>query len=376
MKKLLFIVLSATVLFSCNKGSNNGYTVSGTIDSVEDGEQVFIQLSNEIGEVTAIDSTSVKNGKFEFIGKTNELAFAYIQIGTLPWKIPFVLENEKITVTAYKDSLQASKTGGSYNNEELAKFNSTFERLQKKIGKFHQDNSETMHNARQSNDTAALNKFTKDYKALEDNLKNFLENYPSENPKSYISLILLSQMINNPSADFEKIKTNVTNLDSELKATKIGQKLEERINEISATSIGQIAPDFSAPNPEGKMVSLKESMGKVTLIDFWASWCGPCRVANPYLVYLHNEFHDKGLNIIGVSLDKEDQKEKWLGAIETDKLTWTQVSNLKFWQDPIAKQYSVQSIPATFLLDAEGKIVAKNLSGLELKAKIAELLGE
>ncbi len=376
MKKLLFVALSATLLFSCNKGSHDGYTINGTIDSVDDGEQVFIQLSNEMGEVTTVDSTKVQDGKFEFIGKTNELAFAYIQIGTLPWKIPFVLENEKITVTAYKDSLQASKTGGSYNNEELAKFNSTFERLQKKIGKFHQDNSLAMHKARESNDTAALNNFTKDYKALEDNLKNFLENYSSENPKSYISLILLSQMINNPSADFEKIKTNVTNLDSELKSTKLGKKLEERIQEISSTSIGQIAPDFSAPNPEGKMVSLKESMGKVTLIDFWASWCGPCRVANPYLVHLHNEFHEKGLNIIGVSLDKENQKEKWLEAIATDKLTWTQVSNLKFWQDPIAKQYSVQSIPATFLLDAEGKIVAKNLSGLELKAKIAELLGE
>jgi len=376
MKKLLFVALSATLLFSCNKRLTDGYTVSGSIDSIEDGEQVFIQLSNEIGEVIAIDTTLVQNGKFEFTGKANEIEFAYIQIGSLPWKIPFVLENEKITITAYKDSLQASKTGGSYNNEELAKFNSTFEGLQKKLGQFQQNNSRAMEQARQANDTVAINKFTKDYKNLEDNLRNFLENYPSENPKSYISLILLSQMINNPSTDFEKTKANVNILAPELKSTKIGKKLEERIQEISATSIGQIAPDFSAPNPEGKMVSLKESMGKVTLIDFWASWCGPCRVANPYLVHLHNEFHEKGLNIIGVSLDKEDAHNKWTDAIATDKLTWTQVSNLKFWQDPIAKQYSVQSIPATFLLDAEGKIVAKNLSGLELKAKIAELLGE
>ena len=124
------------------------------------------------------------------------------------------------------------------------------------------------------------------------------------------------------------------------------------------------------------MVSLKESLGKVTLIDFWASWCGPCRVENPHVVALYNEFHEKGLNIIGVSLDREDQKEKWINAITTDNLTWTQVSNLKFWQDPIAKQYSVQSIPATFLLDADGKIIAKNLRGAELRAKVAEVLGE
>ncbi len=376
MKKLLFVALSATLLFSCNKTLTDGYTVSGTIDSVEDGEQVFIQLSNEIGEVVNIDTTMVQSGKFEFTGKANETEFAYIQIGSLPWKIPFVLENEKITITAYKDSLQASKTGGSYNNEELAKFNSNFERLQKKLGQFQQDNSNAMEQARQTNDTVTVNRFTKEYKSLEDNLKKFLENYPSENPKSYISLILLSQMINSPSNDFEKTKANFNVLASELKTTKIGKKLEERIQEISAISIGQIAPDFSAPDPEGKMVSLKESMGKVTIIDFWASWCGPCRVANPYLAYLYKEFHEKGLNIIGVSLDKEDARDKWTQAIETDKLTWTQVSNLKFWNDPIVKQYNIQSIPATFLLDSEGKIVAKNLTGLELKAKIAELLGE
>ena len=134
------------------------------------------------------------------------------------------------------------------------------------------------------------------------------------------------------------------------------------------------ATDFSAPNPEGKTVSLKESLGKVTIIDFWASWCGPCRVENPNVVALYNEFHAKGLNIIGVSLDKD--AAKWKEAIAKDQLTWTHISNLKHWEDPIAKQYGVQSIPATFILDASGKIVAKDLRGAELKAKVAELLAK
>ena len=114
-------------------------------------------------------------------------------------------------------------------------------------------------------------------------------------------------------------------------------------------------------------------MGKVTIIDFWASWCGPCRAENPNVVAIYNELHSKGLNIIGVSLDED--ASKWKAAIAKDKLTWTQVSNLKGWEDPIATAYKVDQIPATFILDAKGNIVAKNLSGEELKAKVIEILG-
>lgn len=115
-------------------------------------------------------------------------------------------------------------------------------------------------------------------------------------------------------------------------------------------------------------------MGKVTIVDFWASWCGPCRIENPNVVAIYQEFHSKGLNIVGVSLDKD--AAKWKEAIAKDKLIWIQVSHLKFWDEPIAAQYEVQSIPATFILDASGKVVAKNLRGEELRAKIKELLSK
>jgi thiol-disulfide isomerase/thioredoxin len=119
---------------------------------------------------------------------------------------------------------------------------------------------------------------------------------------------------------------------------------------------------------------LKESLGKVTIVDFWASWCGPCRAENPNVVALYNELHSKGLNIIGVSLDKD--AKKWKEAIAKDKLSWAQVSHLKYWDEPIAVQYEVQSIPATFILDASGKVVAKDLRGDALRAKILELLSK
>ncbi|MFY0483062.1 TlpA family protein disulfide reductase [Flavobacterium sp. PLA-1-15] len=140
----------------------------------------------------------------------------------------------------------------------------------------------------------------------------------------------------------------------------------------TSTAIGSIAPDFSASNPEGKKVSLKESLGKLTIIDFWASWCGPCRQENPNVVALYNEFHAKGLNIIGVSLDTN--ATKWKDAIAKDKLTWTQISNLQGWEDPIAQQYKIEGIPATLLLDEKGMIIGKDIRGQQLKARVAAIL--
>ncbi|WP_321538677.1 peroxiredoxin family protein [Flavobacterium piscinae] len=182
-------------------------------------------------------------------------------------------------------------------------------------------------------------------------------------------------MLYQPDADFFRIEKIYNNLDKNVKDTKPGKSVGEMIMNNSAAEIGKQAPEFSAPNQDGKLVSLKESLGKVTIIDFWASWCGPCRKENPNVVALYNEFHDKGLNIIGVSLDKEGDEKKWKDAITADKLNWPQVSNLKYWNEPIAKKYSIKSIPATFILDASGKIVAKDLRGDELKAKVIELLG-
>ena len=138
------------------------------------------------------------------------------------------------------------------------------------------------------------------------------------------------------------------------------------------TGIGDEAPDIVMNGIDGKTMKLSSLRGKLVLIDFWASWCGPCRAENPNVVALYKELHAKGLNIIGVSLDKD--AAKWKEAIAKDGLTWPQISNLKYWDEPIAKQYNVESIPATFILDANGTVVAKDLRGAELKAKVTELL--
>ena len=147
---------------------------------------------------------------------------------------------------------------------------------------------------------------------------------------------------------------------------------------MTATEIGQKAPSFSAPSTDGKMIALNDIMGKVTIVDFWAAWCGPCRRENPNVVQVYEKYHDKGLEIISVSLDgnrrQQDPKAAWLQAIEDDKLNWHHVSNLNYFNDPVAKAYNIKSIPATFILDEKGNILAKNLRGNNLENKIAELL--
>ena len=168
------------------------------------------------------------------------------------------------------------------------------------------------------------------------------------------------------------------NFTDDVKQSRSGKELKGFLDATKATAEGSVAPNFSAPTPTGELLELNDIRGKVTIIDFWAAWCGPCRKENPNVVKVYEKYHDKGLEIIGVSLDgsrrQQDPKAAWIKAIEDDKLTWHHVSNLKYFNEPIAKQYSIRSIPATFILDSEGKIVAKNLRGKALEDKIAEML--
>ncbi|MDC1266258.1 TlpA family protein disulfide reductase, partial [Flavobacteriaceae bacterium] len=174
---------------------------------------------------------------------------------------------------------------------------------------------------------------------------------------------------------FKNIEASIKtkNESNQLISDRIRQKIESNPNRPKI-KIGMQAPDFSAPNPEGEQITLSEIKGKVTIVDFWASWCKPCRIENPNLVKLYDKYHSKGLEIISVSLERGNQKAFWIEAIKKDQLSWYNVSNLKFWQDPIAQAYSVNSIPATFILDENGTLIAERLRGAELEAKIKSLL--
>ena len=379
MKKLLLIVAALTVLISCNKAGENEYIVTGTIKGIADGKSVILEVQDETGQLKPIDTVKVEKGKFTFKGKAKEPDMHLISIETVEGKIPFILENGDIEMTINKDSINITKVTGTYNNEELSGYKEKGMAIQKKMMKFQKDNTAIMQAAQQKQDTVAMNKLRKEYSKFQEEFTVQSDAYVSSHPKAFISALIIEGMFNQMAPDLKKIKKYFDGLDKSIKDTKHGKKIKKNLDSllnpvatVAPIEIGTAAPDFSAPNPEGKMVSLKESKGKITIVDFWASWCKPCRQENPNMVALYKEFHAKGLNIVSVSLD--EKADEWKKAIASDKLTWTNISNLKDFQDPIAVQYSVKLIPSTFVIDAAGTVVAKDLRGAELKAKIASLL--
>ncbi len=383
MKKIVFLTLLALTIFSCSKVKKGEYLISGKAKGIANGKMVVLKKQNEFGMVVSVDSAKVKDGKFELKGKVKEPSMLAIFIQGIQQPIPFILETGEIDVKIDKDSIWKSEIGGTTSNESFQKFNVKLNSIQKKMMAFQNKNMKKFMEAQQKKDNATIDKLKKEYSTFEKEKEEYMNKYPEQNKDSYISLLLVQNMFNSPTFDLKKVKKIYADLDATLKATKIGKDIETKLKTIETNQkaqaaptvfaeVGKPAPEFSAKNPQGAEVSLKQSLGKVTIIDFWASWCGPCRKEMPNVVALYNELHSKGLNIIGVSLDKD--LTKWNEAIAKDKITWTQVSNLKEWAEPIAKQYKVEQIPTTFVLDASGKIVAKDLRGDELKAKVVELL--
>ena len=372
MKKITLIVAAALTTFACNQLKDNEFIISGEAAGVENGKKVFVEIQTETGSL-AKDTAIVTDGKFELKGFTEGIDLGFIRIENEQINLPLILEEGKIEINIVKDSLHKSTLGGTPNNDKFQKFNTESRAISEKVAKFEKDNGPEMQKAQMSNDTVTINKLLKEYKKFQNEMNDYSKKFIKENPDAYLSVLLLENFLMRQYLTPEEIKSYFEGLDKDVKETKSGKKIKTALDSMSAIVIGKPAPNFSAPSPEGKTISLKESLGKVTIIDFWASWCGPCRAENPNVVALYNEFHPQGLNIIGVSLDKD--AAKWKEAIAKDGLIWPHVSNLKFWEDPIAKQYNVQSIPATFILDEKGNIVAKDLRGEELRAKVAALLG-
>lgn len=374
MKKVFLITSVALGLFSFSSAVKPNFTLSGTAKGVQDGTMVYLERQDEVKGIVAIDSAKISKGIFTIKGTSTEPAVNFIQVKGVEGKIAFILDQGAINFTIYKDSIAKSKIGGTSDNDALQKFNEFTQTVQKKMENFQAVNAEKMQTAQTAKDNATIQRLMDEFGLLQNELLAYTSTYPEKNPTSFLSVLLLDNMFNQPEVDVKKIKSVYGSLTAKLQNTKPGLAIKSKIENFKDISVGNVAPDFSGPTPDGKIMSLKEAMGKVTIIDFWASWCGPCRKENPNVVALYKEFHDKGLNIIGVSLDKDGAK--WKQAIAKDELTWSHVSNLQFWTDPIAVLYNIKSIPATYIIDEKGVIIATNLRGDELRAKIASILNK
>jgi peroxiredoxin len=211
------------------------------------------------------------------------------------------------------------------------------------------------------------------YKKIQDLQKEVYKKFILQHPSSLVSLFALKSYAGSV-PEYAVAYPLFKGLSATVKNSHDGKAYGEQLNKVKTTSIGSLAPDFSENDVNGNPVKLSSFRGKYVLVDFWASWCGPCREENPNVVKLYQQYKDKNFTVLGVSLDKENDRNKWLKAIADDHLEWTQVSDLSFWKNAAAKLYGVNAIPQNFLLDPQGRIIGKNLRGADLAQKLAGIL--
>ena len=368
MKGILRVFSVVLLLAGCSAETKTGYEVTGSIEGpLEEGTQVFLRKSDENMRAIPGDTAQITNGSFRFSGEAAAPELRYIFIEGVNAGIPVFVENGSISITAHRDSLGSAEVEGTLQNEYYSDF---VEGTRQLMDRRNAINSE-MQVAMQSRDSANMNALRDEFFELQGSAVDFEKTFIAEHPDALISAMVLSRMLQSQSLPHSEIADLFNGLDESIRMSALGVNMNTQISSQERTSVGSRAPDFSAPTPSGEALALNDVLGKVTLVDFWAAWCRPCRAENPNIVKVYEKYKDKGLTILGVSLDRN--AADWKKAIEQDGLTWHHVSNVRYF-DEIAELYNVRAIPASFILDENGVILAKNLRGESLEAKIAELL--
>jgi len=316
--------------------ADSTYTLTGTIEGLKDG---WVYLRH--GQTEKIDSVRASAGKFTFTGSIGTPEFCRLAIigpsGTKEFRTEFFLEKGVMRVKANKESMARAVISGTPVQDEFIQY----QEKEKAAGPW-------------------------------PNSRLFAISYIKAHPASYASVIALDTWFSYDPADMNKLDSLFHSLDPMIQNSFNGQLVRATLDAEMRTSVGRTAPSFDQPDIDGHPVSLSSFKGKYVLIDFWASWCGPCRAENPAVLKAYKAYHDKGLFILAVSLD--NSRNDWLAAVKKDGLPWTQVSDLQGWKNSAAIEYGVRGIPVNFLLDKDGTIIAKGLRGEELQKKLSELL--
>jgi peroxiredoxin len=370
----LFITLSVIFLFTaCDQNKNNGaFELKGKI-SGSNGETLYLEkLTNP--QPVVVDSAVLNNdGEFEFKNYLPKLGF--YRVRTDPRNmITLVLDsNVKISITAdIKDFSNTKKIVGSaestlfYEYEAISKArNLQLDSLDKSfqmIMEVRKFDSLRMDSVSRS--------FEAPYNVIMNRFNSLITEKIKQNNNMYASMIAIQGL--DPDRFGDTYRSLADGLLKKYPKDKSVMMFRDAVNKMLGTTIGSKAPEIVLPSPDGKEIALSSLRGKVVLIDFWASWCGPCRKEMPNVVRAYAKYKSKGFEIYGVSLDKE--KGNWVEAIEEEGITWPQVSDLLYWQSSVISLYAIEGIPYTVLLDREGTIIAKNLRGEELDEKLAEVL--
>lgn len=375
MHRFLLFISCAILASACSEGQSNSQSkqdhqirIEGKVNHpINEGSVVLEKIGES--EIVPVDTLMIsRDSTFRYGLKNTEAGFYRINFYDRQY-VNLILNDENVKVTADGDRPEGyAKVEGSTDTDYFYAVNDIMRDMQQKINEMNADYLK----ARADGNEEKMKEIEARYKEVEQENNEKLKQKINDMGNS----IAVFYAVNFLDADkeFAFLSDLAEKFKKELPDSQYTQQFVEQIESLSELAIGMPAPDIALPNPEGDTVRLSSLKGKYVMIDFWAAWCKPCRMENPNVVRLYNQYKDKGFEIYGVSLDRT--KQAWVEAIEEDDMAWKHVSDLRYFDSEAASLYNINAIPATVLLDKEGTIIAKNLRGEALEEKLAEIFGD